>query len=127
MFGTPGPNTGYVLTLLRNEVLELAPGETRSDAVMALASLAGARASLVGRAPTREDVHVAMALLGFDELLPAQIRESLAERRPHWVANVAHDSKKLYELVDAVDVAVLRSNPQDVAALMAGGDELISL
>lgn len=127
MFGTPGPDTGYVLKLLREEELELAPGESRADAVMALASLAGARASAVGRAPTGEDVRVAMTLLGFDDSMASHIREGLAERRPHWVANVAHDSKKLYELVGAVDVAVLRTSPQEVAAMMAGGDNLIAL
>lgn len=127
MFGTPGPDTGYVLKLLSEEHLDLAPGESRADTVMALASLAGARASAVGRAPTGEDVRVAMTLLGFDQSMASHLREALAGRRPHWVANVAHDSKKLYELVGAVDVEILRSSPSAIAAIMAGGDDLIAL
>lgn len=128
MFGTPGPDTGYVLRLLADEELSLGRGEGRSDVVAALAALASARASLYGRAPTHGDIAVAKALLGLDPTgVPAEVIDELAEQRPEWVANLAHDSKKAYQLVGAVDPAMLRSSVEAVLSEMAQGTRLVAL
>jgi len=66
MFGTPGPDQGYVARLLPCIVgqLILPSGMEQRDASQAGISLACRRASLFGRAPMLEDLEVAFLLLG---------------------------------------------------------------
>lgn len=82
-FGTPGPDTGWALRILsRSEVPEDTPGLRK-----VLAALMGARAAHFGRAPTPDDLEVALLLVG----LGRQRSESLDERRHRWVEKVAHE------------------------------------
>ena len=55
-FGTPGPDTGYALHLL-------AGGFHSPEEARALAAIAGARASRMGRAPVAADVEAAEIIL----------------------------------------------------------------
>ena len=55
-FGTPGPDTGYVLRLL-------ADGRHGREEARALATIAGARASRLGRAPVAADLEAAEIIL----------------------------------------------------------------
>ena len=82
-FGTPGPDTGWAFRLI--DAAEV-PGRTDGfDKV--LGALMGARASLFGRAPTGEDLEVALLLSGIGEGLP----DHLVERRERWVEATAHE------------------------------------
>ena len=82
-FGTPGPDTGWALRLVR-----LAELPERSDGLESvLAALMSARASHFGRAPVPEDLEVALILAGFGEGLPAEF----VERRERWIEATAHE------------------------------------
>jgi hypothetical protein len=125
-FGTIGPDAGYVLRLIRERALELAPGEHRHNAEAAIAAIATARASRFGRAPINEDVDLACLLLGFDtDELPAELVEGLRRDRTEWFANLGHDAAARRVIVAAVPMAVLESKPGAVRAQMATGRRLI--
>ncbi len=114
MFGTPGPDAGYVLRLLHHAEFEPAQGEDRHDVEVALAAIAAARASHFGRAPTDEDVQVAMAILGLGEGIPEAMRAGLAAKRPAWIANISHRPDQLRTLVAAVPRETLALGPDEV-------------
>jgi len=82
-FGTPGPDTGWALKLVRSADLP-----DRSEGLeLVLAALMGARASLLGRAPIPEDLEVAKILVGIGEGVPSK----LSERRGRWIEATAHE------------------------------------
>lgn len=88
-FGTPGPDTGYALRLLRGRDL---PGgmEHRVDVTAAVAAVMGARAAALGRAPVAADAEAAIALLALDDISVKHL------------AGVAHDHGRLRTLVTAI-------------------------
>ncbi len=124
MFGTPGPDTGYVLRLIHEADLELAPGEDARDAEVALAAVAAARASHFGRAPVAGDVEVARLLLGYAGDLPEAVRADFAAKRPAWVANLSHRPDQERRLVAAVPVDLLTAAVEDVRGRVTGGERL---
>lgn len=87
-FGTPGPDAGYSLRLVRAAHL---PGgdRDRRDVVAAVAAVVSARASAIGRAPVGADVDVAVRLLGLDGGVDH-------------LAGVAHDPGRLQSLVAGI-------------------------
>jgi hypothetical protein len=125
-YGTAGPDTGYALTLAVGRTLELAPGEHRHNVDAAVAALAGARASHLGRAPTPQDVDVAVLLLGLD---PAGIDDELvawlASQRHRRLANLGHDAARRRALVAATPIEVLEAGPDEIRARMAAGERLL--
>ena len=125
-FGTTGPDTGYALRLSGQRDVVLAHGEHRANAEAAIAAVAGARASHFGRAPTAEDIDVALILFGYDDReLPADLVASLANDRVEWFANVGQNTAKLRGVVAAIPLTVLASKPGAVRAQMATGRRLI--
>ena len=125
-FGTTGPDTGYALKLIGQRDVVLAHGEHRANAEAAIAAVAGARASHFGRAPTAEDIDVALILFGYDDReLPADLVASLANDRVEWFANVGQNTAKLRGVVAAIPLTVLASKPGAVRAQMATGRRLI--
>lgn len=109
-FGTPGPDTGWALRLIRTAELE----ERSPELEAVLAALMAARASSYGRAPVPEDLAVARILCGLGEGLPA----SLAERRQRWVEATAHEKPRGRAALADVDVDVLRRTPDEVRVLV---------
>ena len=112
--GSPGPDQGYVLRLIRRfeGALTLTAGEHERDALAGAAAVALKRASLFGRAPIVHDLTVALTIWGFlgdapDELVAA--RKDLFEEvwHPHH-----YDAQR--RLVDLVPDDVLRLSPQQV-------------
>ena len=82
-FGTPGPDTGWALRIIsESEIPEDSTGLRK-----VLAALMGARAAHFGRAPTPDDLEVALLLVG----LGRQRSESLDQRRHRWIDSVAHE------------------------------------
>lgn len=114
-YGTPGPDTGYVLRLIKHRHPSLPAGEDRHDVVTALAALASARASAFGRAPTMTDVDVAVTLLGLDATTPADVAADFADaRRGPGLANLSHRPDRRRALVDAVPRDLLEAGLDDV-------------
>jgi hypothetical protein len=125
-FGTTGPDTGYALRLVKNHDLALGPNEHRHNVDVAVAAVAGARASRYGRAPTAKDVEVALIILGFrPEGVAGDVLADLAGARVDWFANVAHNPTKVQGIVAAIPVAVLMSVPEELRTRMAAGERLI--
>ncbi len=119
MFGVAGPDAGYALKLAGERDFKLQPGEHHHDMAAAVAAIACARAARVGRAPTADDVTVAMTILGLDSTGP--IDDGLLEQRAGWVANVGHDAAKLGSMVADVPADVLEMSPAAVAEKIAAG------
>lgn len=122
MFGTPGPDTGYVLRLIHDAEVELAPEEDVHDAHAALAAVAAARASHFGRAPVGHDVEVARLVLGYAGELPETVRADFAANRPAWIANLSHRPAQERRLVSSVPIDLLASPVDDVRRRVAGGE-----
>jgi hypothetical protein len=115
LFGSPGPDQGYVLKLVRHfeARLRLAPGEDRDDVVTGCCAVALKRASAFGRAPTIHDLNVAFTIFGFlhDDPDPEQVkmrRPLFEEVRNH------HHYRELRAIVDLVPVEVLRQTAVQV-------------
>lgn len=126
MFGTAGPDTGFAFVLLRQYQVTPGPGEHPPDVEAALAALAGARASRVGRGPTRQDIEVAMLLLGYDPAgVPAAVLEPLIDRRSGWISNLAHAPAKARALVASFDPAVLEATVDEIRSRMVAGEYLV--
>lgn len=111
-FGTPGPDAGWALKLVRRADLP----DRSEELEQVLAALAGARAAHFGRAPVPVDVEVAKLLAGIGEGLP----EELAARRGRWIEATAHERSKGRGAVAEVDLELLVSPPEIVRATLTG-------
>ena len=115
--GAPGPDQGYVLTLLpllRDE-LHVTPGEHLDDVERGAVAVALKRASSYGRAPIIHDLRVAYTLWGFlDESPPGEL---VAERRTRFegLRHTMHHYPELRGVADAVPEASLRNSPEAIA------------
>ncbi len=125
-FGTIGPDAGYAMSLVKARELDLADGELRLNTSAALTAIASARAALFGRAPTAQDVDLAVVLLGLDPDTPEQLRAELAPKRLEWFAAAAHHANKLFPFIASLDEAVLRLTADEARARMAQGSALIT-
>ena len=105
-FGTPGPDTGWALRLIdRADVPHRSKGLDK-----VLAALMGARAASYGRAPTLEDLEVALILCGIGDALP----DHLADRRERWVESTAHERPPGRAALAEVGIDLLRHKPAAV-------------
>ncbi|MEX0667022.1 MAG: hypothetical protein WD313_01690 [Acidimicrobiia bacterium] len=105
-FGTPGPDTGWALKLVRAADLP-----ERTDGLESvLAALMAARSSLFGRAPVPEDLEVAMILAGFGEGLPA----GFSERRGRWIEATAHEPSPGQMAVSDIERDLLELKPDQI-------------
>lgn len=102
-FGTPGPDTGYALRLLRGRDL---PGgeEHRADVIAAVAAVMGARAAALGRAPVPADAAAAITLLALDDAAASRL------------AGIGHDHTRLRALVAAIPTERLTLAPSRLSA-----------
>lgn len=125
-FGHPGPDQGYVLTLVRlfEEKLHVIKGEDRDDVNIGCAAIALKRASLFGRAPVVHDLTLAYTIFGF---LDERASGGLIELRRRAFASVRHANHwlQLQRLVDAVPESTLRLVHTEVSG--AAWDELIDV
>lgn len=122
LFGTPGPDAGYALTLVAGHDLALAEGESRADAEAAVAALVNARASHFGRAPTSVDADVAELILGYrggDGPDPVQ--------RSARVAGAAHHPARLRGLLAELDIELLTADPAELRRQAESGKALLEL
>ncbi len=105
-FGTPGPDTGWALKLI--DRADIPESSLALDKL--LTALMSARAASFGRAPTHEDLEVALTLCGLGEALP----EHLADRRERWVTAVSHEKPPGRQALSEVGLELLRSSPAAV-------------
>lgn len=125
-YGTPGPDTGFVLKLLSGREYQLAEGERHADTAAAVAALAAARASHFGRAPVVVDVRVAELLLGLDTRgIPEATILALEADRPGWVTGLSRHPHEAGELVAAVPRDILALGPDAVRARMVAEGRLV--
>jgi hypothetical protein len=104
-FGTPGPDTGWALKIIRHVSPQQDP-----DAEKVLTALMAARAASFGRAPIPEDLEVAKLLCGMGEGLPLE----LSARARRWCGAVPHERSKGRSAVAAVDPKQLRMKPDEL-------------
>jgi hypothetical protein len=125
LFGTPGPDSGYALTLarrFRDRITAVAP-ETVGDAEAVAAGLAMRRAALFGRAPVVSDLEVAFTLFGW----LGDPAPELVEWRRFAVAGAEHDYARCLSLVHAVPEEVLRRRSEEIAGRLADWRRLIAV
>jgi len=127
-FGTIGPDTGYAARLIADRVILLAPNEDRHQVEAAVVALAGARAAQLGRAPTGNDIDVALLLLGYEDAdtPDAETSVDLAAARRQWLTGLGHGSSASSALVASVRPAVLISSPGEIRARRRAGEDLIT-
>ncbi|HEY7705241.1 MAG TPA: hypothetical protein VID03_10505 [Acidimicrobiia bacterium] len=111
-FGTPGPDTGWGLQLIKRS--GLSGGSADLEGV--LGSIVAARASLRGRAPVPDDVEAAKLFCGLAEGQP----EWLTERRLRWVKAAAHEVAKGRSAVAEIGEDMLMLTTAQLAASLGG-------
>ena len=112
LFGSPGPDSGYALTLAKHfhdQITAVFP-ETVHDAESLAAHVAMRRGGVFGRAPVRADVELGLTLFGWLGDPPAE----LVEWRRKAVANVGHDYPRRVSLVEAIPEWVIRQRPDQI-------------
>jgi len=117
LFGTPGPDSGYALTLagrFHDRITVKAP-ETVHDAEVLAAQFAMRRGGLFGRAPIQPDVELGFTLFGWLGEPPAE----LVEWRRLAVAGVSHNYARRTRLIEAIPEWVVRHRIDDVRARLA--------
>lgn len=125
LFGTPGPDSGYALTLaerFHDQITAVFP-ETLHDAEFLAAGVAMRRAATFGRAPVRADVELGFVLFGWLGDAPAD----LVEWRRKAAAGVGHDYPRRVSLVEAIPELVLRQTPDQVRAQLPEWRHLLGL
>jgi hypothetical protein len=118
LFGAPGPNIGYALTLaerMRDE-LELAAGEHVDDALALVGEMAMRRAAGFGRAPVKADLEIARTILGWSADGAPWPDAGFVAWRTNAIRDVAHEYERRRALVDAVPDAALAAGPADFSA-----------
>jgi hypothetical protein len=121
--GSPGPDQGYALTLVRHfeDRLELAEGEHREDAVAGCVGVALKRASIFGRAPVIYDLEHAFTLWGF---LGGAPEELIRFRKPLF-EGARHHYWEQRQIVDLVPEETLRMTPEQIRRSLPAWRELI--
>ena len=115
-FGRPGPGTGWGLRMIRAASFDR--GRRPGDLEDLLAALVGARASRARRGPTREDVDVALSLVGLHEDYDASGEPAarLGRLRERWLDTLAHDPWPGRSALAAIPVDLLADKPARVRA-----------
>ncbi len=125
LFGTPGPDSGYALTLAKlfhDRIGAVAP-ETVHDAEMIGAQVAMRRGSLFGRAPVATDVELGLILFGWLGEAPSE----LVEWRRLAVAGIGHDYPRRIRLIEAIPDAVIRQAPDQLRGGLGDWRHLLGL
>ncbi|HEV7536926.1 MAG TPA: hypothetical protein VGP90_14895, partial [Acidimicrobiia bacterium] len=125
LFGTPGPDSGYALTLagrFHDQIAVVRP-ETVHDAEVIAAQVAMRRGGLFGRAPVRADLELGFTLFGWMGEAPAE----LVEWRRLAVAGVSHDYARRVGLVEAIPETVVKQRPDEIRARLSDWRRLLGL
>ena len=120
-FGTPGPDAGYAIKLAAGRDLILADHEHRTDANLAVAAVAAARASIASRGPTMIDVDAAIVILGYDT------ESDFGAVRAAAIAGGAHHPQRIRRLVAGIPMDVVEDSADGLRKRAAAGESLIEL
>jgi hypothetical protein len=92
-----------------------------------LSALVGARASRARRGPTREDVEVALSLVGLHEDydVSGEPRRRLRRLRERWLDALAHDPWPGRSALAAIPVDLLADKPERVRARLLAEPALL--
>jgi hypothetical protein len=117
LFGSPGPNIGYALTLAERmrDSLKLATGEHTDDALAVVAELAMRRAAGFGRAPVKTDLEIARTIFGWSADGAPWPDDDFVNWRTDALRGAAHEYERRRVLVEAVPDAALRAGPREFA------------
>jgi hypothetical protein len=123
LFGTPGPDSGYALTLAKrfSDRITAVPPETVHDAEIVGAQVAMRRGGLFGRAPIALDVELGLTVFGWLGDAPAD----LVEWRRLAMAGIGHHYPRLITLVEAIPEAVIGSKPEEVRGRLGEWRQLV--
>jgi hypothetical protein len=114
-FGRPGPDTGWVLRLVKQT--EFDRSDSATEAVVA--SVAAARASYNGRGPAPADVEVALMLLGLrPDGLSEEVVTQLGAARAKWLSKASHERVKGRSFLDQLSPGMLGADPDRVRHLL---------
>lgn len=116
-FGSPAPDLGYGLKLVRTVVagLSLTHDDHAADVEAALFAIGCKRASIFGRAPVIHDFAMAATLFGFWVGAPV----GLVSARRALFAGAGHEYSHQRKVADAVPETTLRLNPGSVVERLA--------
>lgn len=109
-FGVTGPDPGWALRILAQT--ELPDDDPRLRNVVT--GLMLARSSVLGRAPVKEDIDVALVLCGYFEGAPRE----LVERRKRWLHAVPHETRPGETALSEVDRSELVNKPEQIEYLL---------
>ena len=125
LFGTPGPDSGYALTLAErfHDRITAVPPETVHDAETISAQVAMRRGGFFGRAPVAADVELGLTLFGWLGDAPAD----LVEWRRLAVAGIGHDYPRRIRLVEAIPESVLLQRPDQIRERLSDWRHLLGL
>jgi hypothetical protein len=125
LFGSPGPDSGYALTLaerFHGRITAVFP-ETVHDAESLAAQFAMRRGGVFGRAPVLGDLELGFTLFGWLGDPPAD----LVEWRRKAAAGVAHDYARRVTLIEAIPEWVVRHGVDDIRARLGEWKHLLGL
>jgi len=125
LFGTPGPDGGYALTLAARfyERITAVFPETVHDAETLGAAFAMRRGGVLGRAPIQTDVELGLTLFGWLGDPPAD----LVDWRRVAAANVSHDYARRVGMIEAIPEWVVRHRIDDIRTRMGEWRHLLGL
>ena len=124
-FGRPGPDAGWGLRMIREASFDRGRRPTGLESL--LSALVGARASRARRGPTREDVEVALSLVGLHEDydVSGEPRRRLRRLRERWLDALAHDPWPGRSALAAIPVDLLADKPERVRARLLAEPALL--
>ena len=110
--GSPGPDQGYIWTLVEGEI-HLAEREHMDDVLAGAVAIGLKRASSYGRAPIVHDLRVALTIWGFLDVTPAPELVAVRRKMFEGIASPHHYTERR-AVVDAVPESSLRQTPAQV-------------
>ena len=124
-FGRPGPDTGWGLRMIRATSFDR--GRRPRDLANLLCALVGARASHARRGPAREDVEVALSLVGLHEGYTALggPPDRLEQCRERWLDALAHDPWPGRSALEAIPTDLLTDTPHQVRSRLLAEPSLV--
>lgn len=114
-FGRPGPDTGWVLRLVKEAEFDRSDGDIEA----VVASVAAARASHDGRGPAMADVEVALILLGLrPEGISGEVVAQLSSARARWLRTATHEQVKGRAFLSQLSPGLLSADADRVRHLL---------
>ena len=125
-FGRPGPDTGWGLRMIKAASFDR--GRRPRDLESLLSALVGARASRARRGPTRQDVDVALSLVGLHQAYAGGVGvpAELAETRESWLDEVAHDPWPGKSALESIPADLLMDSPHQIRVRLQADPSLVN-